>query len=145
MIPGLSGAGDAASGFLKDHGGQIVQGLAGIDAARQQGQARDTQNKAMQYATGSYDSRAPLRAAGQAGMLNPQAPAALRALNTGSKGNAYGKGALPSVSSPVPSIAPVSSVMGQSASPAQASAAMAAFQQTPGGVWSKLKAVQGAS
>lgn len=109
-VPGIKAVGsslgggsllDAAGGFLKDHGGSIVQGLAGVDAVRQQQQARDTQNKAIGYATDSYDARAPLRSAGQAGMLNPQAPPALQAVNYGSSGNPYGKKA------PIPAIAPV--------------------------------------
>ncbi len=87
-IPGLPGGFDA------------MGVLGGIDAVRQQQQARDTQNKAMQYATDSYDARQPLRTQGMAGMLNPKAPPALAAIQR-NKGNHYGAPQAPASVAPL--------------------------------------------
>ncbi len=48
-----------------------LAGLQGINAAQLGAKANDFSNKAWDYASGSYDTRAPLRAAGQAQLLNP--------------------------------------------------------------------------
>lgn len=64
----LGGAGD----FLTGNGGKNALGIAeGVNAGMLQSKANDYAKSAAGSVSNSYDARAPLRAAGQAQMLNP--------------------------------------------------------------------------
>jgi hypothetical protein len=67
-IPGVQGIQD----FLTGNGGKNALGLAqGVNAALLQKKSNEFANNAMGSVQSDYDSRAPLRQAGQAAMLNP--------------------------------------------------------------------------
>lgn len=67
-IPGLGAAAD----WLTGNGGKNALGVAeGANAAMLTSKANNYANNAADSVTGSYNARAPLRAAGQAAMLNP--------------------------------------------------------------------------
>lgn len=67
-IPGLGAAAD----WLTGNGGKNALGIAqGINAASLQSKSNDYAKNAAGSVSNSYDTRAPLRAAGQAAMLNP--------------------------------------------------------------------------
>lgn len=83
-IPGISKVG----GFLKDHGDQLLAGAGAIQNANDMSHANDLLKTGQGYAQRSFDERAPLRAAGISGMLNPQTPD-LSGINYGSQGNPY--------------------------------------------------------
>lgn len=109
-IPGLSSAAD----WIGAHGKDLLQAGAGLDAAQQQQQARDTLNQARDYASAAYEAKAPLRAQGIAGMMHPQTPS-LAGIGYDSPGNAYGApyragggGTMPAA----PQLAPVGAMRG---------------------------------
>lgn len=60
--------------FLGDHGAQILAGAQGVNSAILGQKAREYGKNALGQAEQSYNEREPLRAAGIAGMLNPQTP-----------------------------------------------------------------------
>jgi hypothetical protein len=83
----LGGIADAAGGFLKDHGDQLLQGAGAVTSALDAKSARDLENKALGIANGNWEARAPLRVAGVNGMAN-SAPPDLSALYSDT-GNPY--------------------------------------------------------
>lgn len=110
---GSSGVLDEIGGFLKQYGGDIVGGIAAFakkygttaleayniyEAAQRQAKAEGIANDAIKTATKQYADKAPLRTAGQSGMLNPSANTPdlsnIRNLSTVGSGNPFAK-ALP--------------------------------------------------
>lgn len=80
-LPGVGGAEgggggwmDKLGGFLGEHGDQLLTAGALASSYGTEKANRELRERAMGYATGSYDQRAPLRAAGMAGALNPERP-----------------------------------------------------------------------
>lgn len=122
------GIGSDIGSFLSQHKGDILAAASVYEAAQRQGQADKYNQMALDQAKNTYDSKAPLRLAGQAGMLNPSAgtpdlskisalgaqanqtpipmargnpnASALSTLATSGSGNPFAKG-LPMASSPV--------------------------------------------
>lgn len=60
-------------GFVKDHGKDILTAAAAYNQYQRQGKADALGQQAVDTATQHYNANAPLRDAGRAGMLNPQA------------------------------------------------------------------------
>lgn len=61
--------------WVKDNKDTILQGLSAVNQYQRSQKSDEYAKKALDLATKSFDEKAPLRAAGQAGMLNPQANA----------------------------------------------------------------------
>lgn len=59
--------------WVKDNKDTILQGLSAINQYQRSQKSDEYAKRALDLATKSYDAKAPLREAGQAGMLNPQA------------------------------------------------------------------------
>lgn len=90
---GLGGLVGKAGDFLKGNNGKNALGvLQGLNAAMQQKKANDLANSALRGAEGMYAERAPLRAAGMRGLLNPQAPDLAPLRSTIYTGNPYAMG-----------------------------------------------------
>ncbi len=88
-------AGDIGS-FLSQHKGDILAAASVYESAQRQGKADKYAQDAIDTAKGAYDAKAPLRAAGQAGMLNPSAGAPdLTALKTMAAGTGQQRAPLP--------------------------------------------------
>lgn len=96
-IPGVSSlenilkqAGGKIPGMLSDALSHPLETAGVISGALDQAKARGLQTEAINAARAGYDSRAPLRAKGMAGLLNPTAPD-LSGIDYGSSGSVYGK------------------------------------------------------
>lgn len=97
-IPGLQGVSD----FLGGNGGKNALGaLQGLNAAYNQQKASGMANNALGTVQAEWDRRAPLRAQGQAQMLNPGAGIAARIAAIPQGANPYAP--------PTPKVAPVAS------------------------------------
>lgn len=88
IFNGAKSAAGAASQFASDHGGDFLTAAMVEEAMRNSGKASDFANQALDTVKGQYDSQAPLRQQGQAGMLNP-------GLGVAAKLNAVPQGANP--------------------------------------------------
>jgi hypothetical protein len=86
----LKSAGGKIPGMLTDALSHPLETAGVISGALDQSKARGLQTEAINAAREGYDSRAPLRAKGMAGLLNPSAPD-LSGVDYGSSGSVYGK------------------------------------------------------
>lgn len=106
IISGLEAVGGDVLAFAKKYGTTALEAASIIQSARQQAQANEYANTALNGnpktgeagAIATYNAKAPLRTAGQAGMLNPGANTPdlsnIRTLATSGSGNPFAK-ALP--------------------------------------------------
>lgn len=85
--PGLL---QSLEGFLTGNGGANALGIAqGVNAATLQQKSNDYAKNALGTVQQSYNDRAPLRAAGLAGMLHPQTPSLAPLQSVMQTGNPY--------------------------------------------------------
>lgn len=68
---GVGGLIKKAGSYALEHPGNILTAAQGVNSALDAASARALEKKAMGYATDDYASRAPLRAAGVAGLIAP--------------------------------------------------------------------------
>lgn len=106
MIPGGPGSGGPSlqglGDFLGGNGGKNLLGLAqGVNAAMLQHKSNGLANNALGSVQSDYDSRAPLRQAGQAAMLHPEAGLQARIAALPQGANPYAHPATPQVA-PLP-------------------------------------------
>ena len=88
IVGAVKGAAGGAAQFASDHGGDILTAAMIEEAMRNSGKASQFANDALDTVKGQYDTQAPLRQQGQAGMLNP-------GLGVAAKLNAIPQGANP--------------------------------------------------
>lgn len=101
----IAAGGSALASFLSQHGTQVLEAVQIADAAYRQTQANTYSNDALKAGQASYDSKAGLRTAGVAGMLNPGANTPnlsnIKALSTTGSGNPFAN-ALPMAGAAAP-------------------------------------------